>query len=130
MIQLAFRVLPLDKVSSHLYYLFDNGYRGCLTKFCGLSERGDTVNKGELIEEVARKGKFTKKDAKSAVELTLDTIKKNTKRDGVQLVGFGSFLVSKRKARKGRNPRTGEEIKIPAGKTVRFKAGKEFKESL
>jgi len=88
------------------------------------------VNKGELIEEVARKGNFTKKDAKKAVELTLETIKKNTKKEGVQLVGFGSFVVTKRKARKGRNPRTGEEIRIPAGKTVKFRPGKEFKEML
>jgi nucleoid DNA-binding protein len=88
------------------------------------------VNKGELIDEVARKGNFTKKDAKTAVEVTLEAIKRNTKKDGVQLVGFGSFLVSKRKARKGRNPRTGEEIKIPAGKTVRFRPGKEFKDML
>jgi nucleoid DNA-binding protein len=101
-----------------------------LTELKGFWERGDTVNKGELINEVARKGNFTKKDAKSAVELTLETIKKNTKREGVQLVGFGTFLVTKRKARKGRNPRTGQEIKIPAGKSVRFRPGKEFKEML
>jgi len=130
LIVLASRVLPLDNFSSLLYYLFINGDKGCLTKFCGFSERGDTVNKGELIDEVARKGNFTKKDAKTAVEVTLEAIKKNTKRDGVQLVGFGSFIVSKRKARKGRNPRTGEEIKIPAGKTVRFRAGKDFKDML
>ena len=88
------------------------------------------MNKGQLIDEVARKGNFSKKDARTAVELTLDTIKKSTKKEGVQLVGFGSFAVAKRKARLGRNPRTGEEIKIPAGKTVRFRAGKEFKQIL
>jgi DNA-binding protein HU-alpha len=89
------------------------------------------VNKGQLIEEVARKGNFSKRDARTAVELTLDTIKKSTKtKEGVQLVGFGSFKVAKRKARLGRNPRTGQEIKIPAGKTVRFRAGKEFKQIL
>jgi nucleoid DNA-binding protein len=84
----------------------------------------------ELIDEVAKKGNFTKKDAKTAVELTLDTIKKHTKKGGVQLVGFGSFNISRRKARKGRNPRTGEEIKIPAGRTVRFRPGKEYKDML
>lgn len=88
------------------------------------------MNKGQLIDEVARKGSFSKKDARTAVELTLDTIKRSTKKEGVQLVGFGSFAVAKRKARLGRNPRTGEEIKIPAGKTVRFRAGKEFKQIL
>jgi DNA-binding protein HU-beta len=89
------------------------------------------VNKGQLIEEVAKKGKFTKKEAKKAVELTLETIKKNTKKGkGVQLLGFGTFTVTKRKKRKGRNPQTGQEIMIPASKTVRFKAGKGFKETL
>jgi len=89
------------------------------------------VNKGQLIEEVAKKGKFTKKEARSAVELTLDTIKKNTKKGrGVQLLGFGTFSVTKRKRRKGRNPQTGAEIVIPASKTVRFKAGKGFKQTL
>lgn len=89
------------------------------------------MNKGQLIEEVAKKGKFTKREAKKAVELTLDTIKKNTKRGrGVQLLGFGTFTVTKRKKRKGRNPQTGQEIMIPASKTVRFKAGKGFKENL
>lgn len=101
-----------------------------LIKACHDKERGDIVNKGELIDELARRGNFTKKDAKTAVDLMLETIKKNTKREGVQLVGFGSFNVSRRKARKGRNPRTGEEIRIPAGKTVRFRPGKEFKEML
>jgi len=89
------------------------------------------VNKGQLIEEVAKKGKFTKKEARSAVELTLETIKKNTKKGrGVQLLGFGTFSVTKRKRRKGRNPQTGAEITIPASKTVRFKAGKGFKQIL
>lgn len=88
------------------------------------------MNKGQLIDEVARKGNFSKKDARTAVEVTLETIKKSTKKEGVQLVGFGSFVVAKRKARVGRNPRTGQEIKIPAGKTVRFRAGKEFKDLL
>jgi DNA-binding protein HU-beta len=84
-----------------------------------------------LIEEVAKKGKFTKKEARTAVELTLETIKKNTKKGrGVQLLGFGTFSVTKRKRRKGRNPQTGEEIIIPASKTVRFKAGKGFKQIL
>jgi DNA-binding protein HU-beta len=89
------------------------------------------VNKGQLINEVAKKGKFTKKEAKNAVELTLETIKKNTKKGkGVQLLGFGTFSVTKRKKRKGRNPQTGQEITIPATKGVRFKAGKGYKEQI
>jgi DNA-binding protein HU-beta len=87
------------------------------------------VNKGQLIEEVSKKGKFTKKEAKQAVELTLETIKRNTKKGrGVQLLGFGTFTVTRRRKRKGRNPQTGQEIVIPATKSVRFKAGKDFKE--
>ena len=89
------------------------------------------MNKGQLIEEVAKKGKFTKKEAKKAVELTLETIKRNTKKGkGVQLLGFGTFTVTRRKRRKGRNPQTGQEIIIPPTKSVRFKAGKGFKELL
>ncbi len=87
------------------------------------------MNKGQLIEEVSKKGKFTKKEAKQAVELTLETIKRNTKKGrGVQLLGFGTFTVTRRRKRKGRNPQTGQEIVIPATKSVRFKAGKDFKE--
>ena len=84
------------------------------------------MNKAELINSVAKVAKLTKKDATIAVEATLDTIRKNTKR-GVQLVGFGSFSVAKRKGRIGRNPRTGEEIKIPPSKTVRFRPGSAYK---
>jgi len=87
------------------------------------------VNKGQLIEEVSKRGRFTKKEAKTAVEATLDTIKRNTKKGrGVQLLGFGTFTVTRRKKRMGRNPQTGQEIVIPASKGVRFKAGKEYKQ--
>jgi DNA-binding protein HU-beta len=84
------------------------------------------MNKAELCEAVAKTTGLSKKDSGMAVDATLETIKKNVKK-GVQLVGFGSFTTGKRKARTGRNPQTGEEIKIPATKTVRFKAGKDFK---
>jgi DNA-binding protein HU-beta len=87
------------------------------------------MNKAELIGAVAKAAKLTKKDATIAVEATLDTIRKNTKK-GVQLVGFGSFSVAKRKGRIGRNPRTGEEIKIPPSKTVRFRPGSAYKSIL
>jgi len=87
------------------------------------------MNKAELIDMVAKASKLTKKDATTAVEATLDAIKKNTKK-GVQLVGFGSFAVAKRKGRMGRNPRTGEEIKIAPSKTVRFRPGAAYKELL
>jgi DNA-binding protein HU-beta len=89
------------------------------------------MNKVELIEAVARQTKLTKKDATNAVNATLNTIKKATKKSqGVSIVGFGSFCTVKRKPRMGRNPRTGEPIQIKASKTVRFRPGKAFKESL
>ena len=87
------------------------------------------MNKGELIEAVAKDLKTSKAEADRAVNSVLNTIKKNTKK-GVQLIGFGSFTVVKRKARKGRNPKTGEEIKIKASKNVKFKAGTKYKEAI
>lgn len=88
------------------------------------------MNKGDLIETVAKKTKLTKKDAGLAVDATLDAIKRGTKKGGVSIAGFGSFNVTSRKARMGRNPQTGEEIKIRASKSVRFKPGKAYKEML
>ncbi len=88
------------------------------------------MNKQDLIEALAKDCDLTKKDASAAVDSILTNIKKGVKKDGVQLIGFGSFMVTKRKARTGRNPQTGEAIKIAASKSVRFKPGKEFKEKL
>jgi DNA-binding protein HU-beta len=89
------------------------------------------MNKAELIEVVAKNTKLSKKDAMNAVNATLATIKRETKKsDGVTIVGFGSFNSVKRKARRGRNPQTGEAIQIRASKGVRFRPGKSFKESL
>lgn len=87
------------------------------------------MNKAKLIEAVAQDTKSSKAYAEKVVNSVLDNIKNNTKK-GVQLIGFGSFTVGKRKARKGRNPQTGETITIKASKTVKFKAGSAFKESL
>ena len=87
------------------------------------------MNKGDLIEAVAKEIGGSKAGAEKAVNAVLDNIKKNAKK-GVALVGFGTFSVGSRKARTGRNPQTGETIKIKASKTVRFKAGKAFKDSL
>ncbi|NCO59061.1 MAG: DNA-binding protein [Deltaproteobacteria bacterium CG23_combo_of_CG06-09_8_20_14_all_51_20] len=88
------------------------------------------MNKGDLVNEVA-KVVGTKKEAQGAVECVLGTIiaalkKKNT----VTLVGFGTFKVDKRKARKGRNPKTGEEIKIKAKNVPKFVAGKALKDAV
>ena len=87
------------------------------------------MNKAELIAAIAAKTGDTKKSAEEAVNafvaVVTDSLKKGNK---VQLVGFGSFEVRKRAARKGRNPQTREEIKIPASKAPVFKAGKPLKD--
>ena len=88
------------------------------------------MNKGELVNTVA-KVLNSKKEAQAAVDCTLTTIMKTLKKgDDVTLVGFGTFKVAKRKARKGRNPQTGETIKIKATKVPKFVPGKAFKETV
>ena len=87
------------------------------------------MNKAELVAAVAAKTGDTKKAAEASVDAIVAAIKETlVKGDKVQLVGFGSFEVRKRAARKGRNPQTKEEIKIPASKAPVFKAGKQLKE--
>lgn len=88
------------------------------------------MTKPELVEEVAKAADLKKKDAAAAVDAVLGAIKKTLKKNQkVQLVGFGSFEVRKRKARTGRNPRNPDEvIKIPATKTPVFRPGKELKD--
>ena len=87
------------------------------------------MNKAELIAAVAAKTGATKKSAEEAVNAFIDVVTEALKKgDKVQLVGFGSFEVRKRAARKGRNPQTKEEIKIPASKAPVFKAGKALKD--
>ena len=89
------------------------------------------MNKTELIAAVAGQAELTKKDAEKAVKAFTDVIADELKKgEKVQLVGFGTFEVSERAAREGRNPHTGEAMKIKASKNVRFKAGKALKDSL
>jgi nucleoid DNA-binding protein len=88
------------------------------------------MNKGDLVNEVA-KVVSTKKEAQAAVDCVFSSITKSLKKgDTVTLVGFGTFKVMKRKARKGRNPQTGEEIKIKAAKAPKFTPGKALKETV
>jgi len=88
------------------------------------------MNKAGLINEVSDVVS-TKKEAKAAVDCIFSSITKALKKnDKVSLVGFGTFSVSKRKARKGRNPQTGEEIKIKAKKVPKFAAGKALKDAV
>jgi len=85
------------------------------------------MNKAQLIEAVAKNTKLTKVDAEAVLNTALDTIKKSVKKgEDVTLIGFGTFTKAKRKARTGRNPQTGKEIKIPAKKVVKFKAGNDL----
>ena len=87
------------------------------------------MNKSELIAAMAAKTGETKKDAEAALNAFVSVVTEAlVQGDKVQLVGFGSFEVRKRAARKGRNPQTKEEIKIPASKAPVFKAGKALKE--
>ena len=89
------------------------------------------MTKDELIEKVASGAGLSKADAARAISATLDTITSALKKgQSVTLVGFGTFKVSKRKARKGRNPRTGEVINIKAAKVPRFSAGKSLKDAV
>jgi len=85
------------------------------------------MNKAQLIEAIAGESGLTKADAKKAldgfIKVTGNALKKG---DRIALVGFGSFSVSERSARTGRNPQTGKEIQIPAKKVVKFKAGSDL----
>jgi len=89
------------------------------------------MNKAELISAVAEKAALSKKDSEAAVNAVLETITAALADcEKVQLVGFGSFEVKKREERVGRNPKTKEEIKIPASKVPAFKAGKALKDAV
>ena len=89
------------------------------------------MNKAQLVDQVSKETSLTKTDVESVLNSSLDLIKKSVKKgDDVTLVGFGTFTKSKRKARAGRNPQTGKEIRIPAMTVPKFRAGKEFKDIL
>jgi len=89
------------------------------------------VNKTELVANVAEKAGLSKKDAEKALGAVIESIEEAlVEGDKIQLIGFGTFEVKDRKARKGRNPQTGKEIDIPASKSPVFKAGKALKDSV
>lgn len=89
------------------------------------------MNKNELIAQVAETAELSKVDAARAVDAVFDSIAAVLKSgDEVRLVGFGTFLVTARAASEGRNPRTGETIKIPASKQPKFKPGKGLKDAV
>ncbi|MDZ3822394.1 MAG: HU family DNA-binding protein [Pseudoxanthomonas sp.] len=89
------------------------------------------MNKQDLIASIADAAELTKADAGRAVDAMVEVVKKALKKgDTVSLVGFGTFSVRKRAARTGRNPRTGQTIKIKASKSPAFKAGKALKDAV
>ena len=82
------------------------------------------MNKTELVKKIAEKAEISQAQAKSVLEATLESVKEALQGgDSVQLIGFGTFSVSERAARTGKNPRTGEQIQIAAKKIAKFKAG-------
>lgn len=89
------------------------------------------MNKTELIAAMAEQAEISKKDAEKALKAFVDVVSEEMKKGGkVQLVGFGTFEVSERKAREGRNPVTGKTMKIAACKSPKFKAGKPLKDMM
>jgi DNA-binding protein HU-beta len=96
-----------------------------------INQRGTLVNKTELIEHIAKHADISKAAATRALESTIGAVKATLKKGHtVSLVGFGTFAVGKRAARTGRNPRTGEAIKIKAAKVPKFRPGKALKDAL
>lgn len=94
-------------------------------------ERGLNVNKSELIDAIAKSADLSKAAAGRALDAAMGAVKTALKKgDMVTLVGFGTFYVGKRAARNGRNPRTGETIKIKAAKVPKFRAGKALKDGV
>ena len=104
----------------------------CLINLLYSKPKETNMNKGQLIEAVQKKlGKdTTKAAADAAVNAVIDCITKAVKKEPVQVIGFGTFSVVKRAARKGINPQTGEKIKIKASKSVKFKPGAKLKASI
>ncbi len=89
------------------------------------------MNKAELIEKVATKTKLTKVQSEGVIDAALEIISKTVaKGDEVKIVGFGTFSMTSRRSRTGRNPKTGTKLVIPAAKVPKFKPGKDFKELL
>jgi len=95
------------------------------------NSRGTFVNKSELIDAIAKHADISKAAAGRALDATVSAIENSLKKgDIVTLVGFGSFFVTRRTARSGRNPRTGDAISIEAARVPKFRAGKALKDAL
>lgn len=107
------------------------GHRSRANSPLNLQEWGARVNKSELIEHIAKQADISKAAAGRALEAVIGGVKTTLKKNGtVSLVGFGTFSVTKRAARAGRNPRTNEAIKIKSAKVPKFKPGKALKDAV
>src|ERR671939_267355 len=96
---------------------------------CQQRSKVETMTKAELVEDVARAAELTKKDAERLVEIVFESIIETLNQgEKIELRGFGSFRVRERGARRGRNPKTGDPVDIPAKRVPYFKPGKELKE--
>ncbi|MCU6695468.1 HU family DNA-binding protein [Laedolimicola ammoniilytica] len=96
-----------------------------------LFRRNYQMNRMELVAAIAEKTELSKKDAEKALKAFTDVVAEELKKgEKIQLVGFGTFEVSERAAREGRNPQTGEAMQIAASKSPKFKAGKALKDAL
>jgi len=126
-----FLFFPLIFRSNSVKFSHDSATRVVARKMENILKEDATLNKQELVANVAEQAGLTKKDAEKAVNAVFETVKGALSGgDKVQLIGFGTFEVKARKARKGRNPQTGKEINIPASKNPVFKAGKALKDSV
>jgi DNA-binding protein HU-beta len=98
----------------------------------GINKKGECImNKTELVSAIADESGLSKKDAEKALKAFTSVVEDELKKgEKIQLVGFGTFEVSERAARTGKNPRTGEEIEIAAARTPKFKAGRALKDAL
>ncbi len=102
-----------------------------MLKVTNIDKEEGIVNKTELVASVAEKAAMTKKDAEKAINALFASVEEAlAKKDKVHVIGFCTFEVKSRGARKGRNPQTGKEITIPASKTPVFKAGKGLKDAV
>lgn len=89
------------------------------------------MNKSQLIDAIAKKSGLSKTDAKKSLEGFMETTRESLQSgDKIALIGFGTFSISERSAREGRNPQTGAKMNIPAKKVVKFKAGSELTDSI
>lgn len=120
----------LDK-SGKIHYNSFRRFKNGVTMKTHFKRRSSIMNKTELVAAMAEQAGLTKKDAEAALKAFTDVVAAELKKDEkVQLVGFGTFEVAKREAREGRNPQTGEVMKIAASKAPKFKAGKALKDMI